>query len=59
MSLIFRKFYRVIQNNVHNTKGLGIGLYQIKNIIDQQNGSINVKSKINHGTTFTIKLPYE
>lgn len=59
ISLIFRKFYRVIQNNVHNTKGLGIGLYQIKNIIDQQNGSINVKSKINHGTTFTIKLPYE
>jgi two-component system NtrC family sensor kinase len=38
-------------------KGTGLGLSIIWGIIDNHNGKISVKSKINKGTTFTIQLP--
>ena len=57
-NLIFRKFYRIIHNNVHNTLGLGIGLYQVKQIADKYQGSIQVTSKLTVGTTFSIRIPY-
>ena len=38
-------------------KGLGIGLYHCKEIIMAHNGTIEVASKINEGTTFKILLP--
>ncbi len=38
-------------------KGLGIGLYQSKEIIQAHGGAIEVKSKLNQGTDFKIYLP--
>jgi len=38
-------------------KGLGIGLYQCKAIIEAHGGDIEVKSKEKEGTTFKIILP--
>ncbi len=54
---IFEKFYRVASGNVHNVKGLGLGLYYAKQIIDSHGGSIEVKSDLDKGTTFTIIIP--
>jgi len=56
---IFEKFYRIQSNNIHNTKGLGLGLYFVKKIIDQYRGKIEVISKPKEGTIFKINLPYE
>ncbi|WP_026038898.1 sensor histidine kinase [Myroides injenensis] len=55
---IFKKFYRVIYNNVHTTKGLGIGLYQVQQIVKSLKGTITIDSKLNIGTTFKITLRY-
>jgi len=38
-------------------RGLGIGLYQCKQIIEGHGGKIEVRSQIGQGTTFTISLP--
>lgn len=56
---IFEKFYRIQSNNIHNTKGLGLGLYFVKKIIEKYNGKIEAESTIKEGTTFKITIPYE
>lgn len=38
-------------------EGTGLGLSVVYNIIKDHKGSIEVESKPNHGTTFTIRLP--
>ncbi|KQW99069.1 sensor histidine kinase KdpD [Flavobacterium sp. Root420] len=55
-SLLFDKFYRVQQGNQHNTKGLGLGLYYVNQIIKAHQGSVNVVSDLGKGTQFTILL---
>jgi len=39
------------------TKGMGLGLGIVKNIISSHNGQITFKSKIGVGTSFEIKIP--
>ncbi len=55
-SLLFEKFYRVEQGNLHNTKGLGLGLYYVNQIVKAHEGSIRVISDLGKGTQFTILL---
>jgi two-component system NtrC family sensor kinase len=40
-----------------NDKGTGLGLSISYGIIERHGGKIEVQSKVNEGTTFTIKLP--
>ncbi len=37
--------------------GTGLGLAIVKKIIDDHNGTIDVESKLNEGTKFTVRLP--
>lgn len=54
---IFDKFYRVQKGNIHNTKGLGLGLYYVSQIVYAYNGTISVSGTTDKGTLFTIILP--
>jgi two-component system phosphate regulon sensor histidine kinase PhoR len=54
---LFKKFYRVPTGDVHNVKGLGLGLYFVKKVIDENKGSIHVKSISGIGSEFVIELP--
>ena len=38
-------------------KGLGIGMFQSKTIVEAHHGKINVESKLGVGTTFRVMLP--
>lgn len=55
--LLFDKFYRVQEGNLHNTKGLGLGLYYVDQIIKAHRGTINVASELGKGALFTISIP--
>lgn len=54
---IFDKFYRVPHGNIHRSKGLGLGLYYVRRIVEGHGGLITVTSKQGSGTTFKIILP--
>ncbi|AIN71646.1 sensor histidine kinase [Flavobacterium psychrophilum] len=57
-SLLFDKFYRVEQGNLHNTKGLGLGLYYVNQIIKAHKGTIMVISDLGKGAIFNISIPF-
>jgi PAS domain S-box-containing protein len=52
---IFNSFQR--GSNVESIQGTGLGLSIVRKTVELLNGSIQVKSKIRKGTTFTIFLP--
>lgn len=57
LPFIFDRFFQV-ENNEHKvSQGTGIGLALTKELVELFNGSINVTSQLNNGTTFTITLP--
>jgi two-component system phosphate regulon sensor histidine kinase PhoR len=56
---IFEKFYRVENELSHNTKGSGLGLSLVKNIMDMHKGKITVSSKLTKGSKFSLIFPID
>jgi len=42
-----------------NTKGIGLGLYICKKIVEKFGGDITVESEVNVGTTFKFSIMLE
>ena len=58
MPLIFDRFYRGANSpQDEDTTGMGIGLALTKELLSIHGGTINVKSKVGKGSTFTIQIP--
>jgi len=54
---IFDKFYRVSTGDVHETKGYGIGLAHVRQLVTAMRGTISAYSELGRGTIF--KLTFE
>ncbi|MDR1521632.1 MAG: HAMP domain-containing histidine kinase [Streptococcaceae bacterium] len=54
---IFNRFYRVDKARARKKGGNGLGLSIAKQLMENYNGKIAVKSKINQGTEFSISIP--
>lgn len=51
---IFERFYRVGSENTRNTKGTGLGLYIVKEVLDKHQASIKVKDNRPAGSIFEV-----
>ncbi|MBO9732446.1 MAG: HAMP domain-containing histidine kinase [Chitinophaga sp.] len=54
---IFERFFRIPDFDVHNTKGSGLGLHYVKEILQQHGATIKVQSNKGYGSTFIIQFP--
>ncbi|MDF1515881.1 MAG: GAF domain-containing sensor histidine kinase, partial [Anaerolineae bacterium] len=54
---LFQEFYRAPNAKAQSKQGTGLGLVTVKDIITRYGGSVQVKSVLNEGTTFTVILP--
>ncbi len=57
LPFIFDQFYRVRRSEDQKIKGTGLGLAIAKKIVEAHNGSIQAKSELGRGSTFSVRLP--
>ncbi|MFW6227636.1 MAG: sensor histidine kinase [Bacteroidota bacterium] len=54
---IFKQFYRGSQHVKQGKSGFGLGLYYVKTMIEQHDGTIHIQSVPEQGTCFSVYLP--
>jgi PAS domain S-box-containing protein len=55
---VFERFYRGQASEAMGVAGAGLGLSIVKQILELQQGTIEVDSQVGQGTSFTITLPW-
>ncbi|MBQ7916254.1 MAG: HAMP domain-containing protein, partial [Firmicutes bacterium] len=54
---IYQRFYRVDKARDRAAGGTGLGLAIVHQIITMHHGSISIRSKVDVGTSFTVRIP--
>jgi signal transduction histidine kinase len=54
---VFEKFYRVGNEDTRSTKGTGLGLYIVEQIVKAHQGKITISDNMPKGSVFKIVLP--
>lgn len=57
LSYVFNEFKRIKTAETKDISGSGLGLSIVRKLLDEYRANISVKSKLDEGTSFTIKLP--
>ncbi len=56
---VFEKFYRSEDYRIRETSGTGLGLYVSAKLAQKLHTRIEVKSRLNYGSSFSFELPVE
>lgn len=51
---VFKKFYRIGSEETRKTKGTGLGLFIVKNLVEKHEGRISIKNNKPKGSVFEI-----
>jgi len=54
---VFERFFRAEPSRSKHVEGVGLGLALTKWIVEQHHGQIEVRSQLDRGTCFTVRLP--
>ena len=54
---IFEKFFRVPTGDVHNTRGYGLGLNYVADVVRSHNGTVTLESATAQGSCFILRFP--
>lgn len=54
---LFESFFRA--SNANQIKGSGLGLAVVKKAVEVQNGTVDVETRLGHGTKFVVFVPRE
>jgi len=54
---VFDRFYRGSDEVTRSTRGSGLGLTLVKEIVDSHEGTVDVMSEVGKGSTFSVQLP--
>lgn len=57
LNMIFDKYFRVPAGNTHDIEGFGIGLYQVRNIVEKMGGKIRASNLKGKGLRISVELP--
>lgn len=58
LSTIFESFSQADESVTRRYGGTGLGLTIVRQLVEMQNGKISVESKVDHGSRFTVIIPY-
>ncbi|MDO4500996.1 MAG: response regulator [Erysipelotrichaceae bacterium] len=56
---VFEQFSRENTSTVSGIQGTGLGMAVVKSFVEMMGGEVSVQSKLNEGTTFTVKIPFK
>lgn len=54
---LFTRYYQTEEGESGNQGGLGLGLFLTKELVTAHGGTVEVDSRVNEGTTFTVTFP--
>lgn len=54
---IFDPYFRIMNNDLHDVKGFGLGLSFVKSSLKKQNGNIRLLHSTTEGTTIELNIP--
>ena len=54
---IFQRFFRIKNEQTRYVQGTGLGLSLVKRIVESHHGTVEIKSRPGHGSTFSVTLP--
>lgn len=54
---VFDRFWRAEKSRSRQTGGSGLGLAIVRHLVQAHDGTIDVESEVDAGSTFTVRLP--
>lgn len=54
---VFNKFYRIGSEDTRKTKGTGLGLFLVKELVEMHSGKIKISDNLPRGAAFVVELP--